>query len=120
MFRVTITVITLMMLAGCGTAPAPTRSNQQPYSIISEKADPASGTLNLDVRISGPATQANVRPVVETIIDNRKGEYRHILVKSFVGDSPATEPPFAISRLENGEITHRFNTAAETEKIPTH
>ena len=120
MFKVAIVVIALMMFAGCGTAPPPTRSNQQPYSIISEKADPTSGTLNLDVRISGTATQANVRSVVETIIDNRRGEYRHILVKSFVGDSGATETPFAVSRLENGEVTHRFNTPAETEKIPTH
>jgi len=120
MFKVTTILITLVMLAGCGTAPPPTRSNQQPYSIISERADSSSGTLNLDVRISGAATQANVRSIVESIIDNRRGEYRHILVKSFVGDSPATEPPFAVSRLENGDITHHFSTTAATEKIPTH
>ena len=120
MFKVAVVIMILVMFAGCGTAPAPTRSNQQPYSIISEKADQASGTLSLDVRISGTATQANVRSVLETIIDNRRSEYRHILVKSFVGDSQVTETPFAVSRLENGEITHRFNTAAETEKIPTH
>jgi hypothetical protein len=120
MFKVAIILVTLAVLAGCDTAPPPTRSSQQPYSIISEKADPSSGTLNLDVRISGAATQASVRAVVEGIIDNRRGEYRHILVKSFVGDSPATAPPYAVSRLENGEITHHFSTSAETEKIPTH
>jgi hypothetical protein len=57
---------------------------------------------------------------VESIIANRKGDYRHILVKSYTEGMAASDVPFAISRLEDGSLTHRFNSVAETQRIPTH
>lgn len=120
MLKTAIIALSLLVLAGCGGAPAPTRSNAQPFSVISEQADPASGSLTLLIKVSGPATQPNVASIVESIITNRKGDYRHILVKSYTEGMSASDAPFAISRLEDNAITHRFNSMTENQKIPTH
>src|SRR6476660_8010309 len=120
MLKTAIILLAALALAACGTAPAPTRSNTQPFSVISEQADPAAGSLTLLIKVSGPATQSNVKSVVESIIASRKGEYRHILVQSYTEGMGTNDSPFAISRLEDGAITHRFNSTAETQKIPTH
>ena len=120
MFRWMIVAFLLIAFAGCGGAPAPTRSNLQPFSVISEQADPSAGTLTLLIRVSGPATQANVKPIAESAITSKRGEYAHVLIKSYVEGMTASDPPFAISRLENGVISHHFNSMNETQKIPTH
>jgi len=108
------------MLAGCGTAPAPIQSSAQAYSVISEQADPAASTLTLLIKVSGPATQPNVKSIVEAVIAERRGEYRHMIVKSYVEGMTASDTPFAISRLENGAIAHRFSSVADPQKIQTH
>ena len=120
MLKTTIIALFLLALAGCGTAPSPTRSNAQPFAVISEQADPAAGSLTLLIKVSGPATQPNVKAIVESLIDNRKGDYRRILVKSYTESMAASDTPFAISRLEDGAVSHRFNSMAETQKIQTH
>lgn len=120
MLRVMTVAFVLSAFAACGGAPAPTRANLQAFSVISEQADPVAGTLTLLIRVSGPATQANVKPVAESVIASKRGDYAHILVKSYVEGMTASDPPFAISRLEDGAITHRFNSMNETQKIPTH
>jgi hypothetical protein len=120
MLKTAIIALFLLSLAGCGTAPAPTRSNSQPFSVISEQADPVASSLTLLIKVSGPATQPNVKSIAESVIASRKGEYRHIIVKSYAEGMTASDAPFAVSRLEDGTITHRFNSMAETQKIPTH
>jgi hypothetical protein len=120
MMKTTLIALSVIVLAGCGGAPAPTRSNAQTYSVISEQADPASGSLTLLIKVLGPATQPGVTSIVESIIATRKGDYRHILVKSYTEGMASSDTPFAISRLEDGAITHRFNSITENQKIPTH
>ena len=120
MLKIPILVLSLLFVTACGTAPAPTRSTVQPFSVISEQTDPVAGSLTLIIKVSGPATQPSVKSIVESLIANRKGEYRHILVKSYTEGMAATDVPFALSRLEDGSITHRFNSMAETQRIPTH
>lgn len=110
----------LLIVVACGTAPPPTRSNAQPFSIISEQADPAASSLTLLIKVSGPATEANVKTIAESVIAGRKGDYRHILVKSYTEGTNASDVPFAVSRLEDGAVTHRFNSMVETQRIPTH
>jgi hypothetical protein len=112
--------LSLLVLASCGTAPAPTRSNAQPYSVISEQADSAAGTLTLLIKISGPPTQPSVKAIAESVIAGRRGDYRHIIVKSYAEGTTASDAPFAISRLDDGAVTHRFNSLPETERIQTH
>ena len=113
-------MVFLLALAGCGSAPAPIPSNVQPFSVISEQADPVASNLTLLIRVSGAPTQSNVKSIVESIIESRKSDYRHILVKSYTEGMAASDVPFAISRLEDGAVTHRFSSMAETQKIPTH
>ena len=120
MLKIAIISLFVLALAACGTAPAPTRSSDQPFSVISEQADPVASSLTLLIKVSGPATQPNVKSIAESVIDSRKGEYRHILVKSYTAGMAASDVPFAISMLEDGAVTHRFNSMAETQKIPTH
>jgi hypothetical protein len=118
MFKTGIIALFLLSLVACGTAP--TRSNSQPFSVISEQADPVASSLTLLIKVSSPSTEPSVKSIVENIIANRKGEYRHILVKSYTEGMTASDAPFAVSRLEDGAVTHRFNSMAETQKIPTH
>ena len=120
MLKTAIIWLLLSFVAACGTAPAPTRSSVPPFSVISEQADPLASNLTLLIKVSGPANQQNVRSIVESIIDNRKGDFRHILVKSYTESMAASDVPFAISRLENDAVTHRFNSTTDTQKIPTH
>jgi hypothetical protein len=120
MLKTAIVALFLLFVAACGTSPAPTRSDAQPFSIISEQADPVASNLTLLIRVSGAATQPNVKSIVDSIIANRKGEYRHILVKTYTEGMAASDVPFAISRLEDDAVTHRFNSMAETQRIPTH
>ncbi len=120
MIKAILGVVVLLISVACGTAPAPTRSNAQSFTIISEQADPAAGSLTLLIRVSGPAAEANVKAAAESAIASRKGEYRHMVVKTYVEGMTASDAPFAISRFEDGPVTHRFNAMAETQRIPTH
>jgi hypothetical protein len=118
MIKATLLVLVLLTAVACGTAP--TRSNAQPFTVISEQADPAAGSLILLIRVSGPATEANVRSAVESAIASRKGDYRRMVVKSYLEGMTESDTPFATSRFEDGSVTHRFNAMAETQRIPTH
>ncbi|MFY9556210.1 MAG: hypothetical protein WAV20_26470 [Blastocatellia bacterium] len=113
--------LTLSLLLSCdGAAPPPSRSNAQPFSLISEQADPAAGSITLVIKVTGPPTELSVKSIAESIIANRKGEYRHILVKTYTEGATASEAPFAVSRLEGETVTHRFNSMAGNQKIQTH
>lgn len=120
MFKLLGAVVTLSLLISCGGAPAPTRATTQSYTVISEQSDPPTGSVTLVIKVTGPATQANVKSIAESVIASRKGEYRRILVKSYTENMTASDPPFAISRLEGETVTHRFSAQAETQKIQTH
>ncbi|MEK6320618.1 MAG: hypothetical protein AABN33_02925 [Acidobacteriota bacterium] len=121
MYKTAIIALVLLAIVSCGgTAPPPTRSAAQPFSIISEQADPAASSLMLLITVSGPATQPSVKSIAESVITSRRGEYRHIIVKSYAEGMTASDTPFAVSRLEDGTVTHRFSSLAETQKIQTH
>jgi hypothetical protein len=120
MLKTTILALILSLAPGCGTAPAPKLSNSQLFSVILEQADTSTSSLTMTIKVSGPATQTNVKAAAEAAIAARKNEYRHILIKSYTEDLETSGVPFAVSKLEEGEVTHRFNSLAETQKIPTH
>jgi len=120
MLQTMIFSLALFVLIGCGTAPRLTSSETPLYSIISEQPDPQTGSLMMTIRVSGPATQTNVRSVAESAIEARRNQFRNIIVNSYTEEMTAKEPPFAISRLEGNSISHHFNSLAETQKIPTH
>ena len=63
MIKATLGVLVLLMAVACGTAPAPTRSNVQAFTVISEQADPAAGSLTLLIKVSDPLPkQTSGRP----------------------------------------------------------
>jgi hypothetical protein len=112
--------LALSFLMSCGTAPRPTRSDAQLFTIVSEQPDHQTGILTMTIRVFGPATQTNVRTAAESVIAGRKDQYRQIIVSSYTEEMKESEPPFAISRFEGTTVSHRFNSLAETQKIPTH
>jgi|SRR5262252_5848012 len=120
MLKIAIVFIVLFALIGCGTPPRPAGSDSPLYSIISEQPDPQASSLTMTIRVSGAATQTNVRSVAESAINARRNQFRNIIVNSYTEEMTAKEPPFAISRLEGNSISHHFNSLVETQKIPTH
>lgn len=121
LLKVSAAAVLLSLLGSCGgTAPRPTLARAQSYSVISEQADPVAGTLTISIKVAGPATQSNFRSAAESLIAERKSEYRHITVKSYAENATASDPPAAISRLENDSVSHVFNARTETEKIQSH
>ena len=120
MLKTTIVFLVLFALTGCGTPPRPVSSDTRLYSIISEQPDPQSRSLMMTIRVSGPATQTNVRSVAESAIDARRNQFSNIIVNSYTEEMTTKEPPFAISTLDGNSISHRFNSLTETQKIPTH
>ena len=121
LLKVSAAAVLLSQLVSCGgTAPRPTLARAQSYSVVSEQADPVAGTLTISIKVAGPATQSSFKSAAEALIAERKSEYRHITVKSYAETATASDPPAAISRLENDSVSHVFNARTETEKIQTH
>jgi hypothetical protein len=111
----------LLCLAGCNKdAPVPVAGNSSPYVIISESADPASGQLAIEIKVPQPTDEPRVKSVVESLINARKSAHNKILVKTYLESVATSDLPYAISRLEGGQITHQFNSDASQERIKTH
>jgi len=119
MFK-TIVFVVLLGLIGCGTPPKQVRSDGPQYSIISEQPDAQTGSLMMTIRVSGPATQTNIRSVAESAINARRDKFQNIIVNSYTEEMTVNEPPFAISKLEGNSVSHRFNPLEEKQKIATH
>ncbi|HSB08508.1 MAG TPA: hypothetical protein VLM38_03270 [Blastocatellia bacterium] len=115
-----VSLMSLVFVSCDGSAPAPTRVGPQSYAVISEQADPAAGTLILLIKVPGPITQASVKAIAESAISERKATYPHITVKLYAQDQDANAQPVAISTLEGGSVSHRFNLQTESQRIKTH
>ena len=111
----------LLFLAGCNNdAPVPVAATSSSYVIISEAADRASGQLAIDIKVPQPTNEARVKSVVESLINARKSAHKQIVIKTYLESVATSDVPYAVSRLEDGQITHRFNTEAQQQRIPTH
>lgn len=121
MIRRTLIALALVVSAACGGgAPPPTRANLESFKVISEQADPATESLDVSLLIEGAAAEATVKSAAESVIQSYRGQYKTIILKSYVGSASANDLPYGVSRLERGEITHSFHPEAATKKIPTH
>ena len=121
MFKVIIAALISSFFVSCGgSAPAPTRASARAYAVISEQADPEGSALTLIIKVPGPITQSSVKAIAESVIAERRAEYRHITVKSYAENMTTGDQPVAISTLEGDSVSHRFNLRSETEKIQTH
>ena len=120
MARAILLILALTTAAACaGNVPPQTRSLQS-FKVISEHADPSAGTLTVAIRIIEPVSRESARSAAESVIESFKPQYRSITINSYAGDAGEREPPYAVSKLENGEVTHRFSPESESRKIPTH
>ena len=121
-----IKVITLSLLilafAGCGSdhtaQDAATHEPVPSFRVESEQPDQVNRAITVNIRFPGPATESQVKSAAEFVIADRKDRYSSITVNSFV--LGASDKPYGISRLEAGEVTHRFNHQGESVRIPTH
>lgn len=121
MARAILLILALTIAPACtGSAPPPTRSNLQSFKVLSEQADSSAGTLTVAIQIIGPVSRESARSAAESVIESFKPQYRSITINSYAGSAGEGEPPYAVSRLENGEVTHKFSPESENRKIPTH
>jgi hypothetical protein len=117
--RALIPVMIGLALSGCTGTP-PTRVEAERYTLLSEQIDPASGSLDVRLRITGPADQTEVKGIAESIIESRRSRYSDITVRTYSSVSSAADLPYAISTLGGGAVTHQFNPKAGETRIPTH
>jgi len=110
----------LLWSYGCNKAPIPVAGTASPYVILSEAADPVSGRLAIDIKVPQPTEDSRVKSVVESLINARKSAHQQIVVKTYLESVATSDMPYAISKLEDGRITHRFNAEASQQRIPTH
>jgi len=111
----------LLCLSGCSKdAPIPIAADSSPYIIVSEAEEPGTGRLAINIKVPQPTDEARVKSVVESLINARRPGHRQIVVTTFLESVAATDMPYAISKLEEGQITHRFNSEAGQQRIPTH
>ena len=119
MARVILLTLALTIAPACtGTAPPPTRATLQSFKILSEQADPSAGTLKVDIQIIEPVSRDSAKSAAESVIESFKPQYRAITINSYVGGAGGT--PYAVSKLERGEVTHTFGPESGSTKIPTH
>lgn len=111
----------LVCSAGCNKdAPVPLAANSPSYVIVSESPDPASGRLAMEIKVPQQTSEATVKSVTESLINARKSAYQQIVIKTYLESVATSDTPYAISKLEDGQITHRFNSQAGQQRIPTH
>ena len=121
MGRVTLLVLALAVASACApSAPPPTRGALQSFRILSEQADPSTGTLTVHIQIIEPVLKESARSAAESVIESFKPQYRNITINSYAGNAGPGDAPYAVSKLEGGVVTHKFSPEAETQKIPTH
>jgi hypothetical protein len=120
MFKASMAILVLSLIVACGGTPPQMRVASPPHSIISEQPDPATAGVVVDIKVAGQPSQSDVKSIAESLIASRRSEYKMIVIRSFVDSATQGRMPYALSRLENGAITHQFNPQAEMQKIPTH
>jgi hypothetical protein len=106
---------------GCNKdAPVAIVETAPPYVIVSESPEPESGRLAIDIKVPQPTDEARVKSIAESLINARKSAHRQIVVKTYLESVATSDMPYAISRFQDGQITHRFNSEAGQQRIPTH
>lgn len=122
--RVLVCAIVLVVasaLAGCSDPPArPESSNVESFDIVAETIDPSTGAFTVTVRVSPPVSEARVKSLAESLIDQRKNAFGNIRVRTLTSGAGAGDLPYAVSVLQDGVVTHTFNKQAAPQRIPTH
>jgi ABC-type glycerol-3-phosphate transport system substrate-binding protein len=114
-----VLVLGLAGLAGCGNAPPPTAAAPPRYTIVSERAA-AGGALTVNVKMTGPASEAQAKTVAEDVINKRRAQYGNITVTTYSESGASANTPYSTSTFDGRTISHKFNGQAEDQRIATH
>ncbi len=120
---ITISLI-LLAFAGCSSdstdQEAVEREPVPSFRVESEQPDTAARATNVNIRFLGPVTESQAISAAEFVIADRKESYHAITVKSFLPGVNVNEDPFVLSKFKDGKITHSYNRASGSVRIPTH
>ncbi|HKG20943.1 MAG TPA: hypothetical protein VKC34_03520, partial [Blastocatellia bacterium] len=76
MARAILLILALTITPACtGSAPPPTRGSLQSFKVLSERADPSTGTLTVHIQIIEPVSRESVRSAAESVIASFKSQY---------------------------------------------
>lgn len=124
MIKVVTISLVLLAFAGCGGGDTDqSEAAREPvpsFRVESEQPDIASRAITVNIRFQGPATESQAKSAAEFVIADRRERFQSITVNSLLPGMNATEQPFGVSKFEDGEITHSFNRASGSVRIPTH
>ncbi|HKV43016.1 MAG TPA: hypothetical protein VJX67_27730 [Blastocatellia bacterium] len=114
----------LMLFAvACNSADAPktvSTSAQPGYTIVSEKPDPSTGGLIVNIKVPQPVDQTTVKSIAESVINARRAGHSSVTVNTYVESAASVDIPYAVSTFNGVNIGHRFNPEAAQQRIPTH
>lgn len=124
MIKVVTISLVLLAFAGCGGGDTDqSEAAREPvpsFRVESEQPDIASRAITVNIRFQGPATESQAKSAAEFVIADRRERFQSITVNSLLPGMNATAQPFGVSKFEDGEITHSFNRASGSVRIPTH
>jgi hypothetical protein len=121
MIKAMAIALAMTLLVACSDAPRPTQAESQPFSVVSEYPDQATGSLMVIITVPKSLTPPQVKAAAESVIASRKEKFHRITVKTLIEGEGFDGPPFAVSKLENGSIEHVFGAmSGESVRIPTH
>jgi|HubBroStandDraft_6_1064221.scaffolds.fasta_scaffold198109_2 hypothetical protein len=119
MLKTIIGAAILLSFFGCGNAPPPTAVSPAPYTVISEQPT-ASGADAVSIRMTGPPSQAAVKSIAETIINERKARFTSVTVTTYVPDTGSSGLVYATSTFDGHSVSHNFNDRVQDQRIATH
>jgi hypothetical protein len=128
MIKSLITAVALLSVAACGgNAQRPARADAPSYSIISEQADPAASSTNINIKFPKSTLPPQIKAAAESLVTSRGADYRRVTVKSFLEGSDLNGVPFAVSTTQYGTVDTVFNAVpggslapGGSVRIPTH
>lgn len=121
MIKTVIVVFVLAVFAACGAPPPSSPTLTSGVSIVSQQADPATGSVVVNVKVARSATEQEIKASAESIIASRKARYQQVIVKSFLDGADLEGTPLAISTSRGSSVDHVFDhTQGASERIPTH
>ncbi|MGH9821956.1 MAG: hypothetical protein ACREDR_01660 [Blastocatellia bacterium] len=111
----------LAPLAACGGADAPVIKSVSTsgYTLMSEKANPATGALVVNIKVPQP-DETTVKSIAESLINSRKAQYPTITVNTFVESIASNDIPYCVSKLDAGVVSHKVDPKAAQQRVPPH
>jgi len=113
-----VAAIALGML-GCDSAGPPKAVSPNQYTVISEQANP-SGALEVSIKLTGPASEPQVKSITEGVINDRKERFKNITVSTYVDGTGASRMLYSTSTFDGQTVAHTFNNQAQQQRVATH